>query len=207
MLTVKLSQFTPRHQWPLPHGAGTFIRELHAMRIDMQKANTLFHYKFVIPLLFDVNNFSFNFWILYRLRFPSIKNVNFLICECYNFGFHFNNNFISYFVIIYKQKAEIQRNREFYKNADVRPPFTYASLIRQVSFTLFISFVHHKFNAFSNKFFMNLPKLMNKILSKNSYFFKKWIKNLHETSTVYSVFNCFTDKKDWNVWIKIKKSE
>ena len=28
---------------------------------------------------------------------------------------------------------EIQRNREFYKNADVRPPFTYASLIRQVS--------------------------------------------------------------------------
>lgn len=27
---------------------------------------------------------------------------------------------------------EIQRNREFYKNADVRPPFTYASLIRQV---------------------------------------------------------------------------
>ena len=28
---------------------------------------------------------------------------------------------------------EITRNREFYKNADVRPPFTYASLIRQVS--------------------------------------------------------------------------
>lgn len=28
---------------------------------------------------------------------------------------------------------EIQRNREFYKNADVRPPFTYASLIRQVT--------------------------------------------------------------------------
>ncbi|XP_078596011.1 forkhead box protein P1-like isoform X42 [Branchiostoma floridae x Branchiostoma japonicum] len=26
---------------------------------------------------------------------------------------------------------EIQRNHEFYKNADVRPPFTYASLIRQ----------------------------------------------------------------------------
>lgn len=26
---------------------------------------------------------------------------------------------------------EIQRNREFYRNADVRPPFTYASLIRQ----------------------------------------------------------------------------
>ncbi|XP_043513783.1 forkhead box protein P1 isoform X5 [Frieseomelitta varia] len=28
-------------------------------------------------------------------------------------------------------QQEIQRNREFYKNADVRPPFTYASLIRQ----------------------------------------------------------------------------
>ncbi|KAJ2940975.1 hypothetical protein O0L34_g13101 [Tuta absoluta] len=27
--------------------------------------------------------------------------------------------------------GEIQRNREFYKTADVRPPFTYASLIRQ----------------------------------------------------------------------------
>lgn len=26
---------------------------------------------------------------------------------------------------------EIQKNRTFYKNADVRPPFTYASLIRQ----------------------------------------------------------------------------
>lgn len=30
-----------------------------------------------------------------------------------------------------KLSTEIQRNREFYKNADVRPPFTYASLIRQ----------------------------------------------------------------------------
>jgi hypothetical protein len=29
--------------------------------------------------------------------------------------------------------SEIQRNREFYKYSDVRPPFTYASLIRQVS--------------------------------------------------------------------------
>lgn len=33
----------------------------------------------------------------------------------------------------FRMCAEIQRNREFYKNADVRPPFTYASLIRQVS--------------------------------------------------------------------------
>lgn len=27
---------------------------------------------------------------------------------------------------------EIYRNREFYRTQDVRPPFTYASLIRQV---------------------------------------------------------------------------
>ena len=27
---------------------------------------------------------------------------------------------------------EIHRNREFYRTQDVRPPFTYASLIRQV---------------------------------------------------------------------------
>lgn len=36
--------------------------------------------------------------------------------------------------------VEIQRNREFYKNADVRPPFTYASLIRQVCWILVHSF-------------------------------------------------------------------
>ena len=29
--------------------------------------------------------------------------------------------------------AELAQNCEFYKNADVRPPFTYASLIRHVS--------------------------------------------------------------------------
>ncbi len=28
--------------------------------------------------------------------------------------------------------VEIYRNREFYRTQDVRPPFTYASLIRQV---------------------------------------------------------------------------
>ena len=35
--------------------------------------------------------------------------------------------------------TEIQRNREFYKNTDVRPPFTYASLIRQVTIYLLYS--------------------------------------------------------------------
>lgn len=35
---------------------------------------------------------------------------------------------------------EIQRNREFYKNADVRPPFTYASLIRQVSLLIYYDY-------------------------------------------------------------------
>ncbi|KOB68880.1 Uncharacterized protein OBRU01_17670, partial [Operophtera brumata] len=34
-------------------------------------------------------------------------------------------------------QQEIQRNREFYKSADVRPPFTYASLIRQTTFCYF----------------------------------------------------------------------
>ena len=34
--------------------------------------------------------------------------------------------------------AEINKNREFYKNHDVRPPFTYASLIRQVRNYFFI---------------------------------------------------------------------
>ena len=29
--------------------------------------------------------------------------------------------------------AELSRNREFYRTTDIRPPFTYASLIRQVS--------------------------------------------------------------------------
>jgi hypothetical protein len=40
---------------------------------------------------------------------------------------HFSRTLGDAFLIF----AEIQRNREFYKNADVRPPFTYASLIRQ----------------------------------------------------------------------------
>ena len=33
--------------------------------------------------------------------------------------------------------ADIQRNREFYRSNDVRPPYTYASLIRQVCVLLF----------------------------------------------------------------------
>lgn len=46
--------------------------------------------------------------------------------------------FYYYYSFFYVCLTEIQRNREFYKNADVRPPFTYASLIRQVSL--------HRFN-------------------------------------------------------------
>lgn len=30
-------------------------------------------------------------------------------------------------------ESEISRNRDFYRSQDVRPPFTYAALIRQVS--------------------------------------------------------------------------
>ena len=43
--------------------------------------------------------------------------------------------------------SEIQRNREFYKNADVRPPFTYASLIRQVSLTISICVRYSSFSS------------------------------------------------------------
>ena len=38
--------------------------------------------------------------------------------------------------------SEIYRNREFYRTQDVRPPFTYASLIRQVSFSKFHILIH-----------------------------------------------------------------
>lgn len=36
-------------------------------------------------------------------------------------------------LIFFFLMADIAQNQEFYKNAEVRPPFTYASLIRQVS--------------------------------------------------------------------------
>lgn len=38
--------------------------------------------------------------------------------------------------------TDISQNKEFYMNADVRPPFTYASLIRQVSSPL-VSFLNN----------------------------------------------------------------
>lgn len=41
--------------------------------------------------------------------------------------------------------TELQRNREFYRNADVRPPFTYASLIRQVCLLLY-NIISYKYN-------------------------------------------------------------
>lgn len=39
---------------------------------------------------------------------------------------------------------ELAQNHEFYKNADVRPPFTYASLIRQVSWGTGCSGASHR---------------------------------------------------------------
>ena len=47
--------------------------------------------------------------------------------------------------------SEIHRNREFYRTHDVRPPFTYASLIRQVGasnrtyipFAVYLSFINN----------------------------------------------------------------
>ena len=48
----------------------------------------------------------------------------------------FFSNFQSLSPSLFQSKnlycAEIHRNREFYRTHDVRPPFTYASLIRQV---------------------------------------------------------------------------
>lgn len=53
-------------------------------------------------------------------------------------------NLISFLDLLWS--VEIQRNREFYKSADVRPPFTYASLIRQVSRPKFNCFCFHVFS-------------------------------------------------------------
>jgi hypothetical protein len=50
--------------------------------------------------------------------------------EILNLINHFEGRF---YLIIDSSIPEIQRNRDFYKSTDVRPPFTYASLIRQVS--------------------------------------------------------------------------
>ena len=50
-------------------------------------------------------------------------------CSSHLVVFEYNFTFIS----------EIHRNREFYRTNDVRPPFTYASLIRQVSNFLYNS--------------------------------------------------------------------
>ena len=44
-------------------------------------------------------------------------------------------------ILIENILSELQRNRDFYRNADVRPPFTYASLIRQVSRCQFFFFL------------------------------------------------------------------
>ena len=55
--------------------------------------------------------------------------------------------------------SEIQRNREFYKNTDVRPPFTYASLIRQVRETVngpFASFRKSTFFIWFHPFLVRL---------------------------------------------------
>ena len=50
---------------------------------------------------------------------------------------------------------ELHQNSDFYKNADVRPPFTYASLIRQVKICNFRSktnFSISKMNIFNRKY-------------------------------------------------------
>lgn len=60
-------------------------------------------------------------------------------------------------LLLFLIRIEIQRNREFYKNADVRPPFTYASLIRQVSAFFFMFFLKISFyNDWSIKFILSI---------------------------------------------------
>ena len=39
---------------------------------------------------------------------------------------------MSYIYLIIEQFPELNRNREFYRTHDVRPPFTYVDMIRQV---------------------------------------------------------------------------
>ena len=40
---------------------------------------------------------------------------------------------------------EISRNKEFYRTQDVRPPFTYAALIRQVNLLFYeFQFLYHR---------------------------------------------------------------
>ena len=49
-----------------------------------------------------------------------------------NMKIHSMFEYIQYLSVLF-QISEIMRNREFYRLNDVRPPYTYASLIRQVS--------------------------------------------------------------------------
>lgn len=56
--------------------------------------------------------------------------------------------------------TELNRNREFYKNIDHRPPFTYASLIRQVNNN--ILYLKQKYTNESIKLFLffSYPRLL-----------------------------------------------
>lgn len=58
--------------------------------------------------------------------------------------------------------TDISQNKEFYMNADVRPPFTYASLIRQVRIllvnALFAAYnPHYPFDLENRTFNIPLP--------------------------------------------------
>lgn len=52
--------------------------------------------------------------------------VSFMCCSCELWAMVIQGTPVLYL-------ADLAQNQEFYKNAEVRPPFTYASLIRQVS--------------------------------------------------------------------------
>lgn len=72
--------------------------------------------------------------------------------------------------------AEIARNRDFYRNHDVRPPYTYASLIRQVS--------------------SSFHKITNLIFStglKTSHYLQAIMESHERQLTLNEIYNWFQD--------------
>ena len=86
-----------------------------------------------LPYMFDRAGLDIAQGKLIFIFQPFIKLLSLPICLCIlNLFYTICTNACSF------SRTEIHRNREFYRTNDVRPPFTYASLIRQVrSFNFF----------------------------------------------------------------------
>ena len=86
-----------------------------------------------LPYMFDRAGLDIAQGKLIFIFQPFIKLLSLLIC------LRILNHFIPFVQMpVLFPRTEIHRNREFYRTNDVRPPFTYASLIRQVrSFNFF----------------------------------------------------------------------